>query len=407
MTDSYAGPLMSPTFPAVFVSADWAKSPTKRSVHVADLAERRVEARHGTWTFRELLELARGLSDRGPVLVGIDVALGVPAGVLARARQVEPDIVDFLGYLGRIGRRPGFFETVREARGWGVEHPFFAVPAGTGGRTSFEERVPGGLRREIDRSTGANPLFAVSGIPGSVGSGTRELWRELAPLLEGRDFAVWPFDGALESLLSDRGVVVAETYPGMAYGAAVADRLPARRVRLAKTQADVRRDFCDAMQKAAWVGDHQVDLGDLGEARADEDAFDSLVTAAALLRCAVENVAVVDPAFVDAGAEGGMLLAGPVRVREKSVRWTTRSPAAPLETARPRAKRTRTSPTRSSSRTYPCPIPGCSKIFSGGRGGWDAHAGSLRMHPQWHPDVRDAELRRALFRREFEDWFVD
>ena len=53
---------------------------------------------------------------------------------------------------------------------------------------------------------------------------------------------------------------------------------------------------------------------------------------------------------------------------------------------------------------YPCPIPGCTKVFHGTRGGWDAHVASWRMHPDWHPDVTDGEERKRRFRREYPRW---
>jgi hypothetical protein len=46
-------------------------------------------------------------------------------------------------------------------------------------------------------------------------------------------------------------------------------------------------------------------------------------------------------------------------------------------------------------RTYQCPIPGCGKIYQGSRGGWDAHVGSLRIHPSWHPEYGEALARRS------------
>ncbi len=36
-------------------------------------------------------------------------------------------------------------------------------------------------------------------------------------------------------------------------------------------------------------------------------------------------------------------------------------------------------------RDYPCPVPGCTKVFHGTRGGWDAHVASWRMHPHLAP----------------------
>jgi len=53
---------------------------------------------------------------------------------------------------------------------------------------------------------------------------------------------------------------------------------------------------------------------------------------------------------------------------------------------------------------YRCPIPGCTKVFHGTRGGWDAHVASWRMHPHWHPDVIDGEERKRRFRREYPRW---
>ena len=84
------------------------------------------------------------------------------------------------------------------------------------------------MLRKIDGATGAKPLFAVSGIPGTVGSGTRSFWQELIPrLTDSLDFAVWPFEGDLRRLLASRGIVLAETYPALFYAAVLARTLPA------------------------------------------------------------------------------------------------------------------------------------------------------------------------------------
>lgn len=54
---------------------------------------------------------------------------------------------------------------------------------------------------------------------------------------------------------------------------------------------------------------------------------------------------------------------------------------------------------------HPCPIPGCTRVFTGTRSGWDAHVASLRFHPAWRPDVTDRMERKTLFRREFPQFF--
>jgi hypothetical protein len=95
------------------------------------------------------------------------------------------------------------------------------------------------LLREIDLQTGGKPLFLLSGIPGTVGSGTQALWRELVAGLNSpaRAFVLWPFDGTLAELATPGAVVVAETYPRAAYSTALARAAP---YPIAKTQAGRR-----------------------------------------------------------------------------------------------------------------------------------------------------------------------
>lgn len=306
------------SFPTFFVSADWSKDHRKRSVHVAHLPARRIwrEECRG-WTLSALLTLAARLAERGSVLVGVDAALGVPAGYwgAVRARnwtgRIRP--VNFVDWLGRLDPDSEFFEPVSDPAAWAVDRPFFRVAKGKGGRTVFTGRFEDGFLRPIDESTGANPMFAVSGMPGTVGWGTIALWRDLIPLLQARrEFAVWPFEGELPHLLSQRRIVLAETYPGLAYAAALADNLPTCQWKVAKTKSEVRNLACELLEATLWVRQCEVDLGELEPARTDEDAFDSHLTAAAVMRCEVEGMALCDESCIDRRAGGAMLLAGPV-----------------------------------------------------------------------------------------------
>lgn len=52
-----------------------------------------------------------------------------------------------------------------------------------------------------------------------------------------------------------------------------------------------------------------------------------------------------------------------------------------------------------------CPIPGCTHVFKGGRGGWDAHVASRKTHPSWMPRELDGPRRKELFRRAFPAFF--
>ena len=260
---------------STFISADWSKERRKRSVHVADVVQRRIwrpDARD--WDLSGLLALARDLASTGPVLVGLDLALGVPEGYWSTAVD-QPRwrrCSSFLHWIETLDPSSEF-DTTPQASEWRVDRPFFHIPPGKGSLNAYRNRIPGGLLREIDQLVGAKPIFAVSGIPGTVGSGTRDMWTELIPLLGAdRDFAVWPFDGELEQLLATRPVTLAETYPGLAYAAALSAALPTPRVRISKTKGAAREAACELLLAAPWVADTGVSLGDLEPARLDEDA---------------------------------------------------------------------------------------------------------------------------------------
>lgn len=292
-----------------FVSADWSKKKEKRSVHVADLRGRRIRYEGTGWILRTLLDLAR---DRdGPVLVGVDAALGVPDSYWREVLKTS-NPASFIEWLRGLDPDSDFFtETARNAAEWRIDRPFFRIPRGPGSKTAYDDLLPGGFLRKIDHRTKAKPIFAASGIPGTVGSGTRALWRELAPLLrEDRDFAVWPFEGDLADLASRKKIVLAEIYPGLAYAAALAEKLPTALLKVAKTKTEKRNEACDRLKKIEWA--RGVDLGDLRSAREDENAFDSLFVAAAVLRCAIEGRALFSSHWIDRKVEGGMLLVGPV-----------------------------------------------------------------------------------------------
>ena len=140
--------------------------------------------------------------------------------------------------------------------------------------------------------------------------------KELVPLLRAgdRDFAVWPFEGELNELLRDRRIVLAETYPALAYGAVLADELTTSQVLVSKNKPEQRRAACDQIARARWVESGPVDLGDLDPVQADEEAFDSHMTAVAVQRCLLDDRPLVAPDWIDPVAEGAMLLAGPVAI---------------------------------------------------------------------------------------------
>ncbi len=371
------------------LAIDWGKEFTKRRVWIADVKRRTVRPLAGSWSLPTVLAAARKL--RGRTLIGIDAALGLPQAYFDAARASVPawtSATDFLSWLRCAVETPRFFDEVRVAADWSHARPFLAVPAGAGALTAFRTRAGGKLLRAVDAATRAKSLFIVSGIRGTVGSGTRLLWRDLAPLLGNgqRDFAVWPFEGSLASL--DKKLCLAEIYPRACYAIAL-DPLPAAPRDVSKVILESRIVATDALLATSWFRSSKIllDEENVALAKSNEDDFDAMISAAALLRCVLEKRSLERP--LESVVEGGMLGMGLLDF----TRPTARARA-------PRAAR------RAKSGSYACPIDGCTKVFSNSRGGWDSHVGSLRNHPAWHPSERDHKRRQAKFREEHREWFA-
>lgn len=303
------------TVPATIFSADWAKDFAKRAVWAVDVDSRTVRylpTREG-WTLAGLLASARQV--RNPVLIALDVVLGVPSAYFDRRGEVDgwEATSTFVDWLPRAARSERFFGTGSACEGWSIAHPFFAVPGRSGGRRSFATAAGFDLLRDVDRWCRGNPIFIVSGIPGSVGSASRALWCELAPMLESsRTFRVWPFEGDPARLLREAPITIAETYPRISYAIAVAPTLPTRReAPQKKSDRSVRQLWVSRLRAAQWLQSFDVTIGEQERALASEDDFDSMFTAAALLRCALENVPLAS-SIVDARAEGGILGTGAI-----------------------------------------------------------------------------------------------
>ena len=115
----------------------------------------------------------------------------------------------------------------------------------------------------------------------------------------------------LKEVFLNYPVVLSETYPRPAYGAALAGALLIGIIALAKNNPCHRNQACDCLARTEWVATHEVHLGDLEAARADADDFDAFFTAAALLRCQLEERPPACRKCIDETVEGSMLLAGP------------------------------------------------------------------------------------------------
>ena len=328
--------------------------------------------------------------------------------VLEKSGRHQPK--NFVHWLRNLDPGSNFFNINDDPSKWHVDEPWYTVPSGKGGLRSFTEKVSDGFLRRIDHKTGANPVFAVSGIPGVVGAGTRSFWRELIPTLTcGREFTIWPFENDPSNLLHQHGIVLCESYPSIAYATALVDKLPTCKLIVSKTKQQQREKACERLRTANWVTRNKIDLGELNALKNNEDDFDAHLTAAAFMRCVVERMPLTSQDWIDEIAEGSMLLVGTVDPTLKGRNLTTRSQnkRSSISSSMHDVDTRIYGPSTKSSRNiyYLCPIPGCSKRFYGSRRGWDAHVDSFRMHPDWHPNIKNGAKRKRLFRKEFQEWF--
>jgi hypothetical protein len=385
------------------VCIDWGKSPGKRRAWAADVAQREIAPLDGITTLGAAISWAS--AQPGRTLIGIDAVLGIPASYFDRARNSIAGwsgVRDFPSWLVRAVAHDRFLSDGHSAAEWCPDRPFISVPRGTGSLSAFWKQAGCPLLREVDRSTGAKSVFVVSGIPGTVGAGTRELWKELAPLLTtDRAFGLWPFDGSLAAMCG-RAVVLGEIYPRVCYALALAAQLPAPLQGIAKTQRRVRDEALAQLRTAEWPRVHGVRFFALERACDNEDDFDAMMSAAGLLRCLIEahplECEPLDP------IEGGILGLASIRLRGGQS-TTPRIPEESVFRVEPLPPVPSSQRAPASAREFRCPIAGCLKVFSGSHGGWDAHVASMRQHPDWHPTIVDHDRRKELFRSVFGDWF--
>jgi hypothetical protein len=274
--------------PSVVIHADWSAGPEKRWLAAAVLrADGRYELAP-TARLGRLKDLWRSLEQTGGerVLLGFDFPVGLPRAYAGRA-----GIGDFVAALPRFGegRWRHFYDVASRAAEIGLERPFY--PARPGGRRR-QELLDGlglaswsDLLRRCDRRsatrTAACALFWTLG-GSQVGKAAIAGWRDLlAPALRaGLDVALWPFQGPLDDLLASHRFVVAETYPGEAYGHLdlVLRRhggkrsQSARRANAASLLAQLRRLGVEAEPAA------QAEIADgFGANASGEDRFDAVV----------------------------------------------------------------------------------------------------------------------------------
>ena len=220
-------------FPELVAHADWSANPSGRQIAIA----RRVGARYTASAVRPVGALSdlfpALLAEAGPngtALLGVDLPIGLPQAYAAKA-----GISDFRVGLKRFGRGRwrSFYDPAATRAEIALTRPFYPARPGPKGSIRRDD-LPSALglesydvlhrlcdRGQPDRSAAAVLFWTLGG--NQVGKAAISGWRDvIAPALRGpkgrrEPLRLWPFDGPLERLVEQPGIVVAETYPGEIY----------------------------------------------------------------------------------------------------------------------------------------------------------------------------------------------
>lgn len=300
----------------LLVHADWSVSPKKRWAARAEWAAgwtvTSVEPVGPTAVF--VADLLTSAATRR-VLAGFDFPIGLPNSY--GAKTGEANFSAFLRGIG-TGRWSRFADIARTADEISIERPFY--PAGsTGGVTQAAlidghgEAVFDDLRRQCERATAkrraACPIFWTLG-GNQVGRGALSGWVEVVKPAQAGGASVWPFDGTLEHLSQQPGLVIAETYPAEAYGHVGVRFAQAE----SKTNQSHRKSKADAIH--AWADRHGVRLAasvisliddGFGDTQSGEDQFDALMGLLGMIEVADGRRSAAPPGRVTDPWEGWMI----------------------------------------------------------------------------------------------------
>ena len=281
------------SLPALVAHADWSAHPPKRWMARAVLQPGGgylVLPPAPVGTLDDFWLRLEANAPSGPILIGFDFPIGLPAAYAGRA-----GINDFREAL--VGFGADFYSPARSPEEISLARPFY--PDRPGGRSRRDLLEGLGLEnwdlvhRRCDRATASRPaacpMFWTLG-GNQVGKAAISGWRELlAPARRAWiDVAIWPFDGSLAALLHTHGFVVAETYPGEVYGHL--DLRPALRSHGGKRRQAARAACADAL--LAWAQRREVFLAPaladevtagFGPEPGADDRFDAVVGVCGML----------------------------------------------------------------------------------------------------------------------------
>ena len=210
---------------ATLTHADWSNTPKKRWAAVATSEDGGwyVELPAQVSASPRFLDLLFERTSRGAVLAGFDFPIGLP---LSYGSAIGA--ADFRAALNEFGtgRWSRFYDVAETAAEICIERPFYPRQYLSQSKQSHLLNALGvgsinELRRQCERHSGSRraacPLFWTLG-GNQVGKAAIAGWKEIISPACQRGAKLWPFDGSLEDLAADGGLIIVETYPAEAYG---------------------------------------------------------------------------------------------------------------------------------------------------------------------------------------------
>jgi len=303
--------------PNLICHCDWSKTAKKRWIAKAVLG---IDGNYTVYA-PECVDAASALlprlraesGDQGRVLLGFDFPIGIPLNYAERAGATS--FRDFLLQLGVNDWRE-FFHVCNSPDQISVYRPFYPNRCDAGvlrqqlfdghGVRSMEpllrlcERGGNGQRQ-------ACSLFWTLG-GNQVGKAALCGWKDvLIPAMTDDSVGLWPFDGTIESLLQDKRVVIAETYPAECYG-----WFPDKLLR-SKSDIDSRREYGSALLKWAERDNVVVEQTLMNAIRqgfpvGKDDAFDAVVGLFGMIQICTGKRSMEEPTSKDVQKIEGWIL---------------------------------------------------------------------------------------------------
>ena len=205
----------------IALHADWSMHPAKRFVCMARRGAQGWRVAAPRPVGEPAAMLTECLSEGMPVVVGLDLPLGVPRAFAAARAEAG-----FVSFLRGLAGQEDFFEVNETLATVSLARPFYPARGIKGMTRLSHARALGfanaaDLSRLCDRATAERPagapLFWTLGANQS-GKAAIAAWRGwLAPALaNGAPYRLWPFEGALHALMAPGQAVLAEVYPAEA-----------------------------------------------------------------------------------------------------------------------------------------------------------------------------------------------